>query len=284
MNFFARIESGLAFGLVLLLSSPFPLHAADPDAADPEVVLAEAMAKIEDDAVVRAWTEGAAEITPENAEAVIRAAEAERAAKKQAFEAASKACQSRFLVNRCIDQAKQAQFEQDRALRRIIERAQDVERAERTREIEERRARAQAEPKREPMKLREPRLKEPAKPMDITPKTVKEPSKPMDIAPKTVKEPSKPVDSRPAEVRAEQSEAERAELEAANLKAYEERQRRAAERMARIEEIAAKRKAEREENRRHFEETLKAREEAQKRYEERREQGGNGRQSLSEFF
>lgn len=150
--------------------------------------------------------------------------------------------------------------------------------------VTEARAKAEAEPKRAPMEWHEPTLKEPSNPIDLAPKEVKEASKPMNLTPKEVKEPSKPVDIRPAEVKAETPEAERKALEEANLRAFEERKQRAAERMARAEEIAAKRRAEREENRKQFEESLKAREEAQKRYEADRSSGGNGRQSLSEFF
>lgn len=269
-------------GMVFAASAGAAADAAKTE-QDSEAVLAEAMAVIHDDRFAKTWGEGAQAITPENADKVIHEAEAERGRKRAAFDRAAKACVSRFFVNRCIDQAKSAQFEADRALRSIVERAQDVERAERTREIEERRRRAAEEPKRAPMEMREPHLKEPAEPMDLAPKTVREPSKPMSVREKSVREPSKPIDQRPAEAKSV-DEAERAELEEANLKAYEERQRRAAERMARAEEIAQKRRAEREENRRHFEESLKQREEAQQRYETQRKEGGNGRQSLSEFF
>lgn len=274
----------MALAMTLALAQPAAAAESAQPTGDPEAVISEAMAVLSDSSVSERWAEGAEAVTDANADEVLKAVTEARAKKDAALSAATKACHHRFLVNRCIDEARSLHFAGDRELRRVAERAEDAKREARTKRIEERRAKAEAEPKRAPMERHEPTLKEPSNPIDLVPKEVKEASKPMDLTPKEVKEPSKPVDVRPAEVKAETPEAERKALEEANLRAFEERKQRAAERMARAEEIAAKRRAEREENRKQFEESLKAREEAQKRYEADRSSGGNGRQSLSEFF
>lgn len=122
---------------------------------------------------------------------------------ERAFDDAKAACNLRFLVNKCIDDAKRLSFERQREIRRVIVAAEEFKRGIRTKEIEAKHEKAASEPKKAPLDIRPKEVKtDRPEPLDIAPKSVKPQKAPLDIAPKSVKAPSEPVDWTPREVKA----------------------------------------------------------------------------------
>lgn len=274
-----------------------------PDPSDEELerrerAAAEAQDVLEDHTFYDAWKGEGRIRTVDEAEEVIKKGERELARIKKAVDDVRLHCYEKFLVNRCIDQAKRLSYEREREVRRLMTRAQDVVRTARNAELKAERAAEAAKPAPEPVTLPKPLLKEPSEPIEFVPRERKAPSEPVRVAPKTPKAPSEPLSIEPKTPKAPKapseplsiepktpgSEAatdERARLESENEAYYNAKQLEAKKRMDEAEATAAKRRAEREAKQKKFEESLKEREAAQQRYEERRKSQDSG---LAQFF
>lgn len=215
----------------------------------------------------------------------------------------TKQCYDKFFVNSCIEDARRASYERQREIRQINNEAERIIRADKTRQIQERRAAAAAEEKTPPMKPN-PNA---AKPQDAqrtpssspSPKSVREPSKPVSVAPKQVREPSKPIDIKPKSVKApsqasvsenkaiERTEKERQNValkkseEAKNQEEYAEKQNELKERLANAKKVAEEKKAKRLAQKEDFEKSSRERQEAQERLKASQ---GSSNSSLSKFF
>lgn len=280
-----------------------PPSEAQPERPDPsdeelerrERAAAEAQDVLEDHTFYDAWKGEGRIRTVDEAEEVIKKGERELARIKKAVDDVRLHCYEKFLVNRCIDQAKRLSYEREREVRRLMTRAQDVVRTARNAELKAERAAEAAKPAPEPVTLPKPLLKEPSEPIEfvprerkapsepvrVAPKTPKAPSEPLSIEPKTPKAPSEPLSIEPKTPESEAATDERARLESENEAYYNAKQLEAKKRMDEAEATAAKRRAEREAKQKKFEESLKEREAAQQRYEERRKSQDSG---LAQFF
>ncbi len=270
-----------------------------PDPSDEELerrerAAAEAQDVLEDHTFYDAWKGEGRIRTVDEAEEVIKKGERELVRIKKAVDDVRLHCYEKFLVNRCIDQAKRLSYEREREVRRLMTRAQDVVRTARNAELKAERAAEAAKPAPEPVTLPKPLLKEPSEPIEFVPrerkapsepvrvaKTPKAPSEPLSIEPKTPKAPSEPLSIEPKTSGSEAATDERARLESENEAYYNAKQLEAKKRMDEAEATAAKRRAEREAKQKKFEESLKEREAAQQRYEERRKSQDSG---LAQFF
>lgn len=294
-----------------------PPPAAKPERAAPsdeelarrERAAAEAQAVLEDHSFYDAWKGEGRIRTVDEAEEVIKKGELELARIEKAVDDVRLHCYGKFLVNRCIDQAKRLSYDREREVRRVMTRAHDVVRTARNAELKAERAAEAAKPAPEPVTLPKPLLKKPSEPIEfvprerkapsepvrvapktpkapseplsIEPKTQKAPSEPLSIEPKTPKAPSEPLATEPKTAEPEPAADERARLESENEAYYNAKQLEAKKRMDEAEATAAKRRAEREAKQKKFEESLKEREAAQQRYEERRKSQDSG---LAKFF
>lgn len=282
------------FSLFLAPLALAPLSASAQDAAQKalEARGEAAFALLESQAFSQKW--GAVRFESER-EADQAIDEGERASARidDALEDARAYCSKKFLVNACYDDARKLSFERKREIRRIVVAAEEFKRGLRTAAIQERRAKAAAEPPREPVKLApkrfDPTLPEP---MELAPKTVKPASEPVELAPKTVKPAKAPAPlerSSQAQAAADREAAgaeaaaqdERAAQEAANERWYAEKQAKAERRMQEAKARAEKRREEREEKQQRFEDNLAERQAAQKRYEERQKKKESG---LAKYF
>lgn len=257
-----------------------------PDPSDEELerrerAAAEAQDVLEDHTFYDAWKGEGRIRTVDEAEEVIKKGERELARIKKAVDDVRLHCYEKFLVNRCIDQAKRLSYEREREVRRLMTRAQDVVRTARNAELKAERAAEAAKPAPEPVALPKPLLKEPSEPIEFVPRERKAPSEPVRVAPKTPKAPSEPLSIEPKTSGSEPATDERARLESENEAYYNAKQLEAKKRMDEAEATAAKRRAEREAKQKKFEESLKEREAAQQRYEERRKSQDSG---LAQFF
>lgn len=257
-----------------------------PDPSDEELerrerAAAEAQDVLEDHTFYDAWKGEGRIRTVDEAEEVIKKGERELARIKKAVDDVRLHCYEKFLVNRCIDQAKRLSYEREREVRRLMTRAQDVVRTARNAELKAERAAEAAKPAPEPVTLPKPLLKEPSEPIEFVPRERKAPSEPVRVAPKTPKAPSEPLSIEPKTPGSEAATDERARLESENEAYYNAKQLEAKKRMDEAEATAAKRRAEREAKQKKFEESLKEREAAQQRYEERRKSQDSG---LAQFF
>ena len=257
-----------------------------PDPSDEELerrerAAAEAQDVLEDHTFYDAWKDEGRIRTVDEAEEVIKKGERELVRIKKAVDDVRLHCYEKFLVNRCIDQAKRLSYEREREVRRLMTRAQDVVRTARNAELKAERAAEAAKPAPEPVTLPKPLLKEPSEPIEFVPRERKAPSEPVRVAPKTPKAPSEPLSIEPKTPESEAATDERARLESENEAYYNAKQLEAKKRMDEAEATAAKRRAEREAKQKKFEESLKEREAAQQRYEERRKSQDSG---LAQFF
>ncbi len=268
---------------------------SDEEVARRERAAAEAQAVLEDHSFYDAWKGEGRIRTVDEAEEVIAKGERELARIEKAVDDVRLHCYGKFLVNRCIDQAKRLSYEREREVRRLMMRAHDVVRTARNAELKAERAAEAAKPAPEPVTLPKPLLKKPSEPIEfvprerkapsepvrVAPKTPKTPSEPLSIEPKTPKAPSEPLAIEPKTAEPETAADERARLESENEAYYNAKQLEAKKRLDEAEATAAKRRAEREAKQKKFEESLKEREAAQKRYEERRKSQDSG---LAQFF
>lgn len=248
----------------------------------------QAQAVLEDDSFFRHWS------TPGTLETVPQAEEAKKEAQRvsanleTALKDMTKVCYDKFFVNHCIDEARRLNMTREREVRQISNQADSIIRAEKTREIQERRAKAAAEVKEPPMKpnggdAKKP--KAPKEPSPVTPKTPKAPSTPSGFTPKAPQPASEPmkVDNTAAQrVKEKQDEAaaKRAQEEE-NVKRFEEKQRAAKARLESAESQAKSRQAERAAQQADYEKSRKEREDAQHRLQDQQNQS---RSSLSKFF
>ncbi len=244
----------------------------------------QAQAVLNDDSYFRRWSQPGAITSVAEAEKVKEQGDRELARIEEALGDMKKVCYGRFFVNSCIEDARKLSFVRDREIRKVRNQADAIIRADKTREIQERRARSAAEVKEPPMK---PRAAGSAKPAPATPEA-RTPREARDVTPLTPKKPraaSEPmvIDNTAAErVREKNAEAaEKRALEADNVAAYEAKQREAAERMKAAREKAEERRKEREAQQESFEKSRLEREQAQKRYQEQQNQN---RSSLSKYF
>lgn len=136
-----------------------------PDPSDEELerrerAAAEAQDVLEDHTFYDAWKGEGRIRTVDEAEEVIKKGERELARIKKAVDDVRLHCYEKFLVNRCIDQAKRLSYEREREVRRLMTRAQDVVRTARNAELKAERAAEAAKPAPEPVTLPKPLLKE----------------------------------------------------------------------------------------------------------------------------
>lgn len=264
---------------------PFLLGTGSAQAADAAQKALEAKGEaafslLKDDAFVRKWPAEKRFTSEEEADQAVDEGNRAIDAVDDALSDARAYCNTKFLVNACYDDARKLSFERKREIRRVIVAAEEFKRDLRTQAIEKRRAEAQAEPPREPVRL--------------SPKTVKPAPEPVELAPKEVKPAKAPSSlnrSSSAEAAAEreaagpeaaaQAEADRAAQEAANERWYADKQAKAERRMKEAQARAEKRREQREAKQQKFEENLAEREAAQKRYEERQTKKESG---LAKYF
>ena len=229
----------LSAALVLSLL-PFAASAmTDEEKAALEGRMQAAEAVLADHAFYNRWKEEGAIDSVKTAEVVKSAAEEELSLIEKAVSDMRSWCLTKVFVNACTDEARRAAFRREREVRSIMVEADDVIRAERTRQIRERRAANEGREKK-PLEIGKPHTKAPAEPMKVAPVVPKTPSKPMAVGGRS----PEPTDAasdrhigRTAEdvARSQAKAAEREAQEAANLKAYEEKQREAASRPPKAE-------------------------------------------------
>ncbi len=215
----------------------------------------------------------------------------------------TKQCYDKFFVNSCIEDARRASYERQREIRQINNEAERIIRADKTRQIQERRAAAAAEEKTPPMKpnpnaaipqdaQRTPgstpspkAVREPSKPVSVAPKQVREPSNPVDLKPKSVKAPSQPSVTENKAIERTEKERHDAALkkaeEAKNQAEYAKKQRELNERLANAKKVAEEKKQERLAQKEDFEKSTRERQEAQERLKASQ---GSSNSSLSKFF
>lgn len=275
-----------------LLSPGAALAAEDPAEAALAEKAAQAEAKLLDRTFYERWNRPGVLDSVEVAERVKADAEHEIDLVDRALGVRRDFCQSKFFVNRCIDEARRASIERKRELRDVITAADEVVRIDRVSRLKARQA-ERAKDRSAPVNISPREVRENrAEPMQIAPRSVREKADPIEVAPKRVREPSAPVEwhgKEPQEPKAPApipgrdaaAEADRAAAEAANEAFYAEKQEKARKRMEDAEKIAAKRRAEREAKQRKFEETLDEREAAQKRYEASQKER---KSNLSNYF
>lgn len=279
---------------------PFLLGTGSAQAADAAQKALEAKGEaafslLKDDAFVRKWPAEKRFTSEEEADQAVDEGNRAIDAVDDALSDARAYCNTKFLVNACYDDARKLSFERKREIRRVIVAAEEFKRDLRTQAIEKRRAEAQAEPPREPVRLSPKTVKtDRPEPVDLAPKTVKPAPEPVELAPKEVKPAKAPSSlnrSSSAEAAAEreaagpeaaaQAEADRAAQEAANERWYADKQAKAERRMKEAQARAEKRREQREAKQQKFEENLAEREAAQKRYEERQTKKESG---LAKYF
>lgn len=253
--------------------------------------------------------------TPEQAEKALEACDERLSEIDRAVKNKSAACYYTFLVNRCINLARETSFDRKREIEAIKTRARTIQHKVRVQESEKRRAERLAEPfdiapktvkpAPEPSVTLKPKEVKPASmPGEYKLKEVKEPSKPAGWEAKKVQEPSKPSGFKaaepkpaslpsgavmPGEENAKGTAAEKAgsaptreELERANQEALAKKQAEATERQRQAEKKAAERKAKREARNRRFQEDQAKRRDAQLKYEEEQKKGKSS--GLLDFF
>ena len=215
-------------------------------------------------------------------------------------------CQTRFLVNACIQDARDLHHEREMEIRSVRFRADEIIRLDRLNDLKERREKEKRDPRQlmnlsggtsaadvEAMQSRaeERRAREEENVRAYEEKQRKaaqgaaEHRNPLKMKSRP-KDASKPVESHvgrtAADVEAKQAEAaERRAQEAANLEAYEVKQAEARKRLEEAESTAAKNKAKREARRANLNKTLEERRAAQDRYEESQKNRDSG---LSKYF
>ena len=257
------------------------------------------------------WQKPGALETPKQAEQALEECDERLSKIDNALKAKSAACYYTFLVNRCINQAREVSFERKREIEAIMTTARTIQHKECVKESERKRAEREAAPKPEPLdiapktvkpaaepsvKMKPKEVKPASVPGDYRPKEVKEPSSPSGWDAKTVKEPSKPSGFKAAEPKApslpsgavlpgveadksktntaeDAAEPTREELEKANMEALAQKEAEALERQQQAAKKAAERKAKREERNRRFKEDQARRKEAQMRYEAEQAKG-----------
>ena len=202
--FSLRRETLCGAALLALFAASLASGAALAGSADPEDVIearGEAAQRVLSDTSYRdKWSAPERIRSEQLADQAIREGNEALEVLEKAFADAKAACMQRFLVNSCIDDAKKLSFERQREIRRVIVTAEEFKRGIRTKALEEKREKAQKEPKKAPLDIRPKSVKtERPEPLEVAPKTVKEKKAPLDIAPKSVKAPSEPVDWKPRE-------------------------------------------------------------------------------------
>lgn len=245
----------------------------------------EASAVLKDDNYFRQWSQPEALKSVEQAEQAKSEGERATAQLEAALKDMTKVCYSKFFVNHCIEEAREQNMLRTREIRQISNQAESILRAQKTREIQERRAKAAAETKEPPMKPRTKTMKEPKAPSTVSPKTPKAASTPMGVTPKTPQAASEPMNiNNTAADRVKEKQQEAAEKkaqEAENIRRYEEKQRVAKERLESAESQAKERQAERAAQQADYEKSRKEREDAQQRLQDQQNQN---RSSLSKYF
>ena len=114
----------------------------------------EASAVLKDDSYFRQWSQPEALKSVEQAEQAKSEGERATAQLEAALKDMTKVCYSKFFVNHCIEEAREQNMLRTREIRQISNQAESILRAQKTREIQERRAKAAAETKEPPMKCR----------------------------------------------------------------------------------------------------------------------------------
>lgn len=224
----------LSAALVLSLLPFAALAMTDEEKAALEVRMKAAEAALADHSFYERWKEPGRIDSPKTAEKVKEEGDAQLKLIQQSVADMKKWCLTTFFVNACADDARRAGFKREREVRNIIVTADDVIRADRTRQIEARRAENEAKPKK-PMAIGKPHTKAPAEPMKIAPAEPKAPSMPMELGKREAKD-AVAGDARHIGQTAEDVERNRARAaevraqEAANVKAYEDKQLEAANR------------------------------------------------------
>ncbi len=244
-----------------------------------------AQAVLEDDSFYRQWSAAGALKTLDDAHHVKEGAEAQLTRVQNALKDMQAACYEKFFVNSCIEDARKLSFSRERELRQVRNAADAIIRADKTREIQQRRASNALEEKTPPMKPRTVEPKSPTAPNAPRAKSVREKSEPTGIAPKQPREAKapEPVHNTALE-RVEKREAAAAEKraqEAENEARYAKKQAEAEARMKEAEKRAAERRADRQAQKANMEKSQKEREEAQQRLQEQQQQN---RSSLSKYF
>ena len=257
--------------LLTLMTSSSAYAVSDERKAELEAGKQAADQILHDDSFYRQWSAEGAIRTLEMAEKVKDEAKALREKIDRALDDRRAWCNTRFFVNACLDESRKLSFTRDREIRQILIAAEDVLRAERTRRITEK-VNEQRADRPEPLKIGKPHLKAPAEPMSIGKRPAALPeSEPVGHVGKTAD------DVRDSHEKARQAR----EQEAANIAAFEKKQREAAQRMAEAESKAAERRASREEHREQFQKKMQERLEAQERYERKQQEKESG---LKKYF
>ncbi|MGN1150458.1 MAG: hypothetical protein ACI4SY_07105 [Sutterella sp.] len=220
---------------VVLSLLPFAASAmTDEEKAALEARKLAAEAVLADHSFFNRWKEEGAIDSVKTADKVKSAAEAELKLIDKSVADMRRWCLTKVFVNACTDDARKAAFKREREVRSIMVAADDVIRADRTRQIRERREANEGKAKK-PIEVGKPHTKAPAEPMKVAPAVPKTPSKPMTVSERRPASPEVDPDrhvGRTAEevARSQAEAAERQAQEAANLKAYEAKQREAANR------------------------------------------------------
>ena len=220
---------------VVLSLLPFAASAmTDEEKAALEARMQAAEAVLADHSFYNRWKDEGAIDSAKTAEKVKSGAEAELALIEKSVSDMRRWCLTKMFVNACTDDARRAAFKREREVRSIMVAADDVIRADRTRQIRERREANEGKEKK-PMEIGKPHIKAPAEPMKVAPAVPKAPSKPMAVGERTLTPPDASSDRHIGQTaedvaRNQAKAAEREAQEAANLKAYEEKQREAANR------------------------------------------------------
>lgn len=247
----------------------------------------EAQAVLEDQTLYKQYSPSGAIASVEQAEKVKAAANQQMTRVDQALDDIKAVCYKKFFVNHCIDEARNLSFIRHRELRTVRNEADRILREDKTRQIQEKRAKAAAEPKTPPMKDIKPHRKAPSEPMNLSKKSPKAPKEPSAPGARSPRETSSgvSVDTQSTEQRVSErrrAAEEKKALEAQNVAKYEEKQREAQERLKVAEKMAAERRAEREQQKAELERTMKERQEAQERLQEQEKE--RSKSSLSKFF
>ena len=301
--------------LLILFAALMPLVSQAGEPSELELMRDNAQAVLDDHGFYETWSKPGALDTVDKAKCAQSEAKLELQRVDDAFGAMKYWCNSRFFVNACIDEAREAQHLRKREIREINLKADDVIRTDRTVRTQQRQAEREAQrgpvgmtssaPKPVPhlgktaedveknnIKAEERRLKEEAnlrayekKQREAAERANKQPE-PARMKARETQAPSMPQGSSKTTVK-DHVENDQATMDArraqeeVNTQAYEQKQADARERMAEAEAAAAKRRAEREARQKSFNETLKARREAQERYEETK---GKRESGLERFF
>ncbi len=298
------------------------LTGVDPEKRDYYEDLGRKSDKILDDrSFIEKWRRPGALQAPKQAEEALDEADKALGLVERALKNKTAACYYKFLVNRCISEAKEKSNERQREIRGVMVDARTILHKAKSEENARRKEERLAKPLPPPVDIapktvkpapREPtvkfkpkevkpaslpgdysrkEVKEPSEPTGWEAKTVREPSAPSGFKASTAKEPSAPSGmsvpgsgekSKGAGVSPRTEQPTREELEQANLKALAEKEAEAAERRREAAEKAEKRKAKREERSRRFTEDQERRRAAQLEYEKERAEGKKS--GLSDYF